>query len=61
LLQKYESLRGIIAIIGENELSPSERMDYAKAKKLIQYFSQDLYVMEKLSGKPGSFFNREDM
>lgn len=34
LLQKYESLKGIIAIIGENELSASDRADYAKAKSL---------------------------
>src|SRR5205085_7414801 len=34
LLQKYESLKNIIAIIGENELSASDRADYAKAKKL---------------------------
>ena len=31
LIQKYESLKGIIAIIGENELSPADRADYAKA------------------------------
>jgi F-type H+-transporting ATPase subunit beta len=61
LLQKYESLRGIIAIIGENELSPGDRADYAKAKKLIQYFSQEMYVMESLNGKTGNFFSREDM
>ncbi|HUC87934.1 MAG TPA: F0F1 ATP synthase subunit beta [Candidatus Binatia bacterium] len=61
LLQKYESLKGIIAIIGENELSPEDRKDYAKAKKIIQYFSQDMYVMESLSGKTGTFFSREDM
>lgn len=61
LLQKYESLKGIIAIIGENELSPDDRADYAKAKKLIQYFSQDMYVMESLNGKKGNFYSREDM
>jgi len=59
LLQKYESLKSIIAIIGENELSPSDRADYAKAKKLIQYFSQSMFVTEKLNGVPGEFFTRE--
>src|SRR5665647_2227909 len=44
LLQKYESLKGIIAIIGENELSAVDRADYAKAKKLIRFFSQKLHV-----------------
>lgn len=59
LLQKYESLRGIIAIIGENELSASDRADYAKAKKLIQNFTQNMNVMTKHNGVPGDFFTRE--
>lgn len=60
LLQKYESLRGIIAIIGENELSSSDRSDYAKAKKLIANFSQNMGVMTKYTGIPGDFFSREE-
>lgn len=59
LLQKYESLRGIIAIIGENELSPSDRADYAKAKKLIANFTQNMNVMTKHNGVKGDFFTRE--
>jgi F-type H+-transporting ATPase subunit beta len=61
LLQKYEMLKPIIAIIGENELSPSDRADYAKAKKLIEYFCQDMSVMEKMTGKPGLYVKRDDM
>jgi len=60
LLQKYESLKGIIAIIGENELSPADRSDYAKAKKLIANFTQNMNVMTKHTGVPGDFFSRED-
>ena len=59
LLQKYDSLKSIIAIIGENELSPADRADYAKAKKLIQNFTQDMFVMEKQNGIPGQFFTRD--
>lgn len=60
LLQKYESLKGIIAIIGENELSPADRSDYAKAKKLIANFTQNMNVMTKHTGVPGDFFTREE-
>jgi F-type H+-transporting ATPase subunit beta len=60
LLQKYESLKGIIAIIGENELSASDRADFTKAKKLIQNFSQNMTVMTKYTGVAGDFFSRED-
>ena len=59
LLQKYESLKSIIAIIGENELSPADRADYAKAKKLIKNFTQNFNVTEKLNGIPGEFFTRD--
>jgi F-type H+/Na+-transporting ATPase subunit beta len=60
LLQKYESLKSIIAIIGENELSPVDRSDYAKAKKLIQNFTQHMHVTEKLNGIPGESFTRDE-
>lgn len=60
LLQKYDSLKGIIAIIGENELSPADRSDYAKAKKLIANFTQNMNVMTKYTGVPGDFFSREE-
>ncbi len=61
LLQKYESLKGIIALIGENELSAGDRADYAKAKKLIQYFSQNLHVVENQTSYKGESFTRDDM
>ncbi len=60
LMQKHESLKSIIAIIGENELSPADRSDYAKAKKLIQYFSQNMNVTTDLTGLKGESFSRED-
>jgi F-type H+-transporting ATPase subunit beta len=60
LLEKYESLKGIIAIIGENELSPADRADYAKAQKLIANFTQNMSVMTKHNGIPGDFFTREE-
>ena len=59
IMQKYDSLKNIIAIVGENELSPADRTDYQNAKKLIQFFSQDFAVAEKFSGKPGEYFTLE--
>ena len=59
IMQKYDSLKNIIAIIGENELSPVDRQDYQNAKKLISFFSQDFAVAEHLTGKPGEYYTRE--
>ena len=59
LLQKYQSLKSINAIIGENELSPADRADYAKANKLITNFNQAMHVTEHLNGVPGETYTRE--
>jgi F-type H+-transporting ATPase subunit beta len=61
LLQKHDQLKNIIAIIGENELSLNDRKDFAKARELIQYFSQNLFVTADLNGRPGEFISRLDM
>ncbi len=59
LIQKHESLKSIIAIIGENELSPTDRADFAKASKLIKFFSQRMFVTEALTGIKGEYLTRE--
>ncbi len=59
ILQKYESLKGIIAIIGESELSAEDRADYTRAKALIEFFKQRFNVMEKVTGVPGEHMTRE--
>jgi len=59
IMQKYDSLKNIIAIIGQSELSPEERRDYERAKKIIQFFTQSFFVAEDLTGKPGEYFTRE--
>ena len=44
----------------ENELSAADRSDYAKAKKLIQFFNQPMHVMEAQSATKGETWTRED-
>ena len=60
LLQKHESLKNIIAVIGESELSAVDRADFAKARKLIEFFSQDMFVIESYSNRPGEHISREE-
>ena len=60
ILQKHESLKGIIAIIGENELSPDDRADFARARALISFFSQSMFVTEQITGKKGIYIAREE-
>lgn len=60
ILQKHESLKGIIAIIGESELSAEDRDDFQKAKLLIEFFKQRFNVMEKVTGIPGEHISRNE-
>jgi F-type H+-transporting ATPase subunit beta len=60
ILQKYESLRTIIAIIGESELSVEDKKDYNRAQELIQYFSQRASVTEDLNGAKGEYYTIEE-
>lgn len=59
ILQKYESLRTIIAIIGESELSLEDKKDYNRAQDIIQYFSQRASVTEDLNGAKGEYYTIE--
>jgi F-type H+-transporting ATPase subunit beta len=61
ILEKYESLQNIIAIIGEAELSMADREAYNKAKELKRYFAQSMFVTENLNGQKGQFVDREKM
>lgn len=60
ILQKHESLKGIIAIIGESELSADDRADFIKARSLIQFFSQHSFVTEGQTGNKGEYFSRDE-
>lgn len=61
ILEKYESLQNIIAIIGESELSMADREAYSKAKELKRYFTQSMHVTQDLNGVAGEFVEREKM
>jgi F-type H+-transporting ATPase subunit beta len=58
LLQKHQSLKSIIAIIGENELSPQDRSDFARATQ-ISFFSQTMFVTEDVTGRKGEYVSRD--
>ncbi len=56
ILQKYESLKNVVSIIGTSELSPTEKKEYDKALQITEYFSQSFHVVEDLNGGAGEYF-----
>jgi len=60
MLQDYEDLQDIIAILGMDELSDDDKLLVARARKLIKYFSQPFQVAEPFTGRKGEFVEMED-
>ena len=60
LLQRAKELQDIIAILGMDELSESDKMTVARARKVERLLSQPFHVAEKFSGIPGRFVKLED-
>jgi len=54
-LQKYSELQDIIAILGMDELSDEEQLIVTRARKIIRFLSQPMFVAEKFTGTPGKY------
>ena len=60
VLQRYQELKDIIAILGMDELSEDDKALVYRARKMQQFFSQSMFVAEQFTGRPGTFVSRED-
>ena len=54
ILQKNKELQDIIAILGVDELSEEDKVTVARARRIEQFLSQNIYMAEKFTGQPGS-------
>lgn len=59
LLDNYNRLSHIVTIVGEDELSPENRILYNRTKKIINYLTQPFFMTEKQTGKKGVAVPRE--
>lgn len=55
ILQRYNELMDIIAIMGMDELSDDDKLLVQRARKIQRFLSQPFYVSEKFTGIPGTF------
>lgn len=54
-LQRYRELQDIIAILGMDELSDSEKILVSRARRVQFFLSQNFHVAEAFTGQPGSY------
>ncbi|MBG9979926.1 F0F1 ATP synthase subunit beta [Facklamia sp. DSM 111018] len=58
-LQSYQDLKDIIAILGVDELSESEKITVSRARRMQLFLSQNFHVAEAFTGIPGSYVTIE--
>ena len=55
ILQRYNELMDIIAIMGMDELSDEDKQLVSRARKIQRFLSQPFFVSEKFTGIPGTY------
>jgi len=53
ILQDYKSLQDIIAILGMDELSETDKLTVSRARKIQRFLSQPFQMAEVFTGSPG--------
>ena len=60
ILQRYNELQDIIAILGMDELSEEDKVVVHRARRVQRFLSQPFHVAEQFTGMPGVFVSIED-
>ncbi len=60
ILQRYNELLDIIAIMGMDELSDEDKVLVTRARKIQRFLSQPFFVSEKFTGIPGTYVSLQD-
>jgi F-type H+-transporting ATPase subunit beta len=60
ILQRYKELQDVIAILGLEELSDSDRQLVERARKVERFLSQPFFVAEVFTRLPGSYVSLSD-
>ncbi|MBX3730304.1 MAG: F0F1 ATP synthase subunit beta [Candidatus Sumerlaeia bacterium] len=59
LLQRYKDLQDIIAILGMDELSETDKLVVNRARKAQRFLSQPFHVAEQFTGRAGAYVKLE--
>ncbi len=60
ILQKFNELQDIIAILGIDELSDEDKLIVSRARKIRNFLSQPFFVAQKFSGFEGKYVKLKD-
>ena len=60
VLQRYQELQDIIAILGIEELSDEDKATVSRARKIQRFLTQPFSVAEQFTGQPGKYVPVKD-
>lgn len=60
ILQRYNDLQDIIAILGIDELSEDDKLLVARARKIERFMGQPMFVAEKFHGLKGQYVSTSE-
>lgn len=60
VLQRFNDLQDIIAILGMDELSEEDKLIVNRARRIRNFLSQPMFVAEQFTGQPGVFTPRDE-
>eukprot|EP01083_Nonionella_stella_P075870 206456_1 len=60
MLQTYQQLQDIVAILGMDELSEADKLTVERARKAQRFFSQPFHVASQFTGKQGLYVTLAD-
>jgi F-type H+-transporting ATPase subunit beta len=55
VLQRYNDLQDVIAILGIEELSEEDKLTVFRARRIQRFLSQPMFVSEVFTGRPGRY------
>lgn len=59
-LQRYKDLQDIIAILGMEELSETDKLVVSRARKIQRFLTQPMFVAEPFTGREGKYVTIEE-
>jgi F-type H+-transporting ATPase subunit beta len=55
ILQRYQELQDIIALLGIDELSEEDQVTVKRARRIERFLSHPMFVAEQFTGQPGVY------
>jgi F-type H+-transporting ATPase subunit beta len=60
ILERQKELQQIVSIVGEAELSIENRIIYHRARKILNFMTQNLFTVSEQTGTKGQYVKREE-